>query len=743
MTQAKWANFEQRVREIASHLWGLPCEPKRIGGVNIDGVSVLDKEIYHLVEMTEERNLGKVREDIVKLQTAKNAAFANGVLARCFCVINGAPTQAMKEAGEAVNIRVLSIDEFTRLFFDFESYRVPRASAPFGSSINPITGAADDTEYVPVRYLVEGRKSSASSADIAEMLRDGRNVVLLGEYGSGKSRCIREIFRLLSSSASENFCYPVAIDLRKSWGLHSSGELIRRHFEDLALDNLAQNAVKAFRVGSLALLLDGFDEVGTQLWSNDSSRLKLLRAKALEGVRDVVRNNKNGTLVAGREHYFPSDEEMLSALGLSRDETVIIRSKNEFSDTELLEYFQHRNLDVDVPDWLPRRPLICQTIGDLAKDEFANIFGESGDEIEFWNHFIRILCVRDANINLSYDPDTIFKIFTNLARLTRSKPANVGPISLSELQSAFEAATGAAPVEDASVMLQRLPGLGRVGTESNDRQFVDIYILDGLRGKDVAACCNLEDADLAPVLATSWANALDDLGQRVLAAEKLVTQKAKMNVAAKAAQSKNKTFACDLISSLMRKGDGTADFGGLTVSNGNFLYVPLHERKISNLKIENSYLGELELPVLGCASVEVLDCIAHRVSGISSLSALPSWIQKLQADEVDSVASVSRIRRIGLTPAQEILITIIRKTFFQKGAGRKEEALLRGLGKVGAKSLSNKILNILIREKLLTSFKGDEGNVYAPVRQHAPRMQAILDELGNSKDALWTEVSAL
>ena len=487
MAKKSWVDFEARVREIAGYIWGHPCNPKRIGGVNVDGVVMLDPEIQCFVEMTEERSLNKVREDVVKLQTAKAAAFAAGIMARCYCVVNGVVTSAMKEAGTPQHIRVLSIDEFTKLFFDFDAYRSVRADAPFGSSINPLTGTIDETAYVPVRYLVDGKKGDISSTEIASYLADGKKVVLLGEYGSGKSRCIREVFRHLSHLADESFCYPVAIDLRKSWGLRQSGEMIRRHFSDLGLDKLESSAIRAFRAGSMALLLDGFDEIGSQAWSNDGNRLKIIRAKSLEGVKDIISGSAGGVLIAGREHYFPNASEMFAALGLDPKNVVVIRSKNEFSDTELLEYFRNRDIDVDVPDWLPRRPLICQTISDLAADQFDTMFGDEGDEIAFWNHFIEVLCERDARIHTSFDAPIIFSIFKNLARMTRAKAANVGPISLTELQNAFEAATGAAPVEEASIMLQRLPSLGRVSTESNDRQFVDIYILDGLRAKDASS----------------------------------------------------------------------------------------------------------------------------------------------------------------------------------------------------------------------------------------------------------------
>lgn len=738
-----WSNFEDRVREMAGFIWARPCTPQRIGGVNIDGVTILDSEIYCFVEITEDRTLAKVREDIVKLTTAKNTMFLKGVMARCFCVVNGLVTPAMRDAGKEQHIHVVSFEEFSKQFFDFNTYASARKISPFGSSINPLTGEADDTKYVPVRYNVDGKKDDISTKDVADYLRSGKNVVLLGEYGSGKSRCIREVFNLLSETAAQDFCHPIAIDLRKSWGLRQSAELIRRHFNELGLDALESSAIKAFNAKSLIFLLDGFDEIGSQAWSNDSSRLKFIRAKSLEGVKDIIQSNGGGCLVAGREHYFPSTEEMFSALGMQNNNTVIIRSKNEFSESELLEYFQNRDIDVDVPTWLPKRPLICQTIGELAEDDFEKMFGEEGDEISFWNHFINVLCQRDANIHISFDPQTILRIFVNLARLTRTKASNVGPISLAELQNAFEAATGAAPVEEASVMLQRLPSLGRVGPESNDRQFVDIYILDGLRAKDIASINLFGENGADGATGQKWQNPLDDLGQRILASDSTLTDKTKLQLAQIAVKNGNAVLASDIVASLMRTSDTPMDFEDLELSNGDFLLLPLDERSISNLRVVDSYVGELAFPVKSCKNIELENCVTPKVTGVASQAALPVWIKNLEVEEFDSVASVSRIRKIGLKPAHEVLTTIIRKTFFQKGSGRKEEALLRGLGMISGKNYSSRILNIMIREGLLTTFKGDEGLVYSPVRSHTHRMQTILNELSASRDALWREIGDL
>ena len=110
--------------------------------------------------------------------------------------------------------------------------------------------------------------------------------MLLGEYGTGKSRCFKQLFKELSTSAIQSNLYPIAIDLRDLWGLKKSRELITRHFDNLGLDEgLSKAAIRCFNAGRAIFLLDGFDELGSQSWSNDNDKLKTIRAKSLEGSR--------------------------------------------------------------------------------------------------------------------------------------------------------------------------------------------------------------------------------------------------------------------------------------------------------------------------------------------------------------------------------------------------------------------------------------------------------------------------
>ncbi len=366
------------------------------------------------------------------------------------------------ETGKSLKVKVFDVDSFSRIFFDFLSYRVARERTPFGSSVNPFDGTIDKNAYIYVKYVADDDGKEYDTDDIARLIKLGRRIILLGEYGSGKSRCLRETFFRLGEDAAESFCYPIAIDLREAWGLKRGNELIRRHLEDLALDRLQPSALTALTAGSVALLIDGFDEIGSQSWSNDGQKLRAIRAQALQGVKDLIHKSTAGVLLTGRDHYFPGTEEMFSSLGLDQKKTLVLRCKNEFSDSELAQFFQARGLNVSLPPWLPKRPLICQTISNLSGDQLDEMFGLGGGETEFWHHLMEVICEREALINKTFDAANIKNVLMHLARLTRTKSANVGPISLSESQRAFEAVVGQMPIEEASAMLQRLPCLGRL-----------------------------------------------------------------------------------------------------------------------------------------------------------------------------------------------------------------------------------------------------------------------------------------
>lgn len=743
MIEPRWKTVEEQVRGIATLIFGRPCSPGRIAGVNFDGVVEISELETAAIEISVQNDLDKVRQGITRLMLARQTLAADATLLRGYIVLSKQPTQAMLDAAAAAKVVVASVSQFAATYFEFPKYRNARLAASFGSSIDPVTGKIDTVKYVPVTYERVDGGPDASIPEIAQLLLSGHNIVLLGEYGSGKSRCIREIFSYLADNWDLTFQFPYAINLRECWGLDRGDEVVRRGAYTLGLDDLAAATVRAFNRGSLILLLDGFDELGSQSWSTDESRLRQLRARALAGVKDVITKSKPGCLVAGREHYFSSNDEMLSALGLTSAKTTTLRAKDEFTDDELEQYFDVAGLAIELPSWLPKKPLICQTIALLSDDELGEMFSINSEGVEFWNHFIRVVCQRDARINAFFDANTIYLVFVALSRITRTRPANIGPVSQRDLQDAFEAVVGQLPVEEASAMLQRLPSLGRIGAESQDRQFVDMFILDGLRAKDVASLLIVDDNQRQSVFAEPWINPLEPLGQAILAADLVDRLDQFRQIAARSSASKNATLASDIVSSICRADIQGADLQGLSILGGSFTELTLNDTPVSNVTISEATIRHLILPNSPPPKVLIEKSLVEKVSGAASFSGLPAWVRLESVDQFDSIQTVAQIRKAGLTPAHEILVGILKKTFKQKGAGRKEEALLRGFGTGASKKLAASVIALLMRENILDRHKGDEGWIYSPSRSQTARVFTLLDQLRSSTDVLWSSVDKL
>ena len=62
MVQPKWKTFEEQVRGIAALIFGQPCQPARIAGVNFDGVIKRGELETIVVEISEQNDLDKVRQ---------------------------------------------------------------------------------------------------------------------------------------------------------------------------------------------------------------------------------------------------------------------------------------------------------------------------------------------------------------------------------------------------------------------------------------------------------------------------------------------------------------------------------------------------------------------------------------------------------------------------------------------------------------------------------------------------------
>lgn len=433
-----WKNLESHVHSLCEMIFERPCQPDRINGVNFDNVVYISDDEIAIVEVTEERNLDKVRTDVAKIYSIKLAMAAQGIVVKAFIIMKSEPTQGMVDCGHGSgNIKVQSIKTFATQAFDFETYQTVRKKNTFGSSIDSITGKTDENIYIPVSYITNNN-TKIDINKICKELERGKKIVLLGEYGTGKSRCVREAFEIIKNTYEEASAYPIAINLREHWGAQSGIEIISGHFKRLGLSNSIDRAMQLLQGGHLLLLLDGFDEVGTQTFGNSEERRATIRRHALNGVRDLLSISKGGALITGRPHYFNDNGELLNSLGLDlRDQnTQIIKCREEFEETQANAYLAALGFNSKAPEWLPKKPLMFQIMASMEKDDAEKILNSTSGEVGFWGQFIDTVCIREAKMHPSIESSTVRSVLGHLARLTRTSDRELGRLTPRDIQLA-------------------------------------------------------------------------------------------------------------------------------------------------------------------------------------------------------------------------------------------------------------------------------------------------------------------
>ena len=742
------SGLEDRVRKIASFRWDCNAVSETIAGVKCDCILKPSMDQWIAIEITERNDLEKIRDDILKLRSVKNKLLLDEIFCVCYIVMKDKPTDSMRSTGESQKIRVVSVEEFQNEYFNYDGYIYNRLSKQFGSLINTDTGKPENNTYTEVYYVNKKTGAELKATDIVDLLKRGKKVLLKGDFGLGKSRCVKQIFDILISDRINN-PFTIAINLRDCWGLKRGIEILNRHFDDLGLD--AKAFIKTYENQDIVYLLDGFDEIGTQSWSSDPKKMHHIREMSVCALKDLINHCHGGVLITGREYYFNSDKEMLECLGLDFNQAVILECHSEFTESQLIS-FMKSNMpkplsDIDsilkLPPWFPKRPLVIQLMLKYASEIFTLDYALD-DICGFWYAFFTKICEREANIYPALNPQTIGDVLIWLANKTRVSSTNTGPITQNDLSEAFTAVTGVQPNDETTIMLQRLPTLGRISADSPDRQFLDLFVLDALRAESIIQISKKWDEKS---FRESWIYPLDTTGCSILA-EYISKDEKRFNhflsIARRASELSNNTLATDIVASVCLLNVRNLDFQNLFISDSSIIQLAFEGKEISRLSINNSTIERLDLTNAKIdASVSIDNCIINTVSGIASHKSIPKQISNCSVDHFETLATTALIKRAHLSNPQILFVEIVRKIFFQAGAGRKENALHRGMGNLSNKQLTEKILNMLRDEQIITRHKGDDGYIYKPVRKETRRIEKILTDLTLSEDSLWSMISDL
>lgn len=733
----KWQDFEKHVRTIASAKWSTVALAEEIAGVKCDCVLKPQSTHWVFIEITQTATLTKRRDDFGKFNILKSYALAQGIFAEFYMIVEDLePNSSMRKTGHSLGYHVLSQHDFINMFWNYESYCFQRKQRVFGSAT--VDGKQDTNAYIKVQYKAVRTGEKYTLERIKKALLRGGKILLLGDYGTGKSRCIQELFMEIIADASDNYQYALAINLRENWGLKTGNEILNRHFDDLGLDDQVSMVKRIIRTSSISLLLDGFDEISSQVWSDNPFQIKQLRQQALAGVRALIGMTQGGVIITGRAHYCNSTAEILECLGLSGKDVLILECENEFSQEEAETYIKSLKGAASIPSWLPKKPLIVQLFATLPQDVLSALL-TSASEVQMCRLFIGKICQREANIDASLEKDSIQKILVKLARLTRLKPEDVGPLSVEEINNAFTEVIGAPPVSDSAIILQRLPGLARYNAESSDRKFIDYFLLDPLRAEDVLETLVFESEN---VLREPWRNPLKELGVKVLAEELPTYRQFAMKLLQAGSSSRNKIIQGDLLSGMLSV-DTEIDMHNIIIENSTIELLDFAEKKVSNLTLKSCCINAVSLWKSQVSDVILDDCIIMELFGISNTPSSIKWFRGCVVEKFYQLDTLNRIRKSNLSLPQQLLVSTLRKMFFQPGSGRKEESILKGFGQQADRKIAEKIIKLLVRKGLIDKTKGQEGNLYIPNREYTYRAKMIMDSLSLCDDEIWQEVTQM
>ncbi len=733
-----WQQLESAIRSIASAKFGAPSKSETVAGVKCDCVVRPAEDRAYFVEITKENTLSKLRTDLAKFELIRHECFRQNIYGAFYFVTEHAPPPSIIDAGRQAKVHVVCASDFINLCTSRNSYINQRAEGKFGSAIDLYTGEPDPNRYVTVSYHTEDGTQYGAS-DIAAQMLQGKSFVLVGAYGTGKSRLIKEAFDLISKSTDGADILPIAINLRENWGLKRAEEIVQRHLVDLGLQGSSDDVMRVAFTSQTIFLIDGFDEISAQSWSDDPSKLADTRALSLVGVKDLISKTRGGVLVTGRDHYFNDDLEMINCLGIGSKSPTVLRCNDELDEKN----FRHLcgwTTNTTIPSWLPKKPLIATIIRDLGQAGEAMLSTGEG-QADFWDVLIDTFCEREAKIHPILDPNVIRDLYTKIGRIARCAPTPLGPLPIKSINAAFEETTGKTASDESAIILQRLPGLGRHPSSASDRQFADSYILDGLKAEDVL---NIFNASGGKELDETWGHPIENFGAFYLATkiEASSSMKAAAAFAARNISRSNKVLISDIISAIMTSG-ALIDMGGLRLQGGSFHTVNFGDSNLYDFTFYSCHFEAVDLSDATPTKINVQDSTIQYLAGSSDEGGLPPWITSCVVDGYQKVDTLAAIKKADLGIAQTFLLSSLRKLFLQPGAGRRESSMYKGYADSKTKWICEKVIDLLVKERICSRHRGTTETLFLPDRSLTDRAKRILSEMTLSTDNLWLQVDRL
>ncbi|MFJ8646712.1 TIR domain-containing protein [Streptomyces sp. NPDC093546] len=217
-----------------------------------------------------------------------------------------APPAELRERATRHGVRVRSFTAFQGLL-DLRGYVAAQTARLLaGESYAPV-------RYLPQRYRDADRPHEGGAhddlvEDLLELLEadHGRFVLLLGDFGHGKTFALRELARRIPDELPH--LTPLLIPLNTLDRAHSLEGLVAAHLAAHGVDTIDLRALRYMLAqGRVVLLFDGFDELVNRVsYDRAADHLQVLLDAAVDHAKIVV---------SSRTQHFKSHEQVLTALG--------------------------------------------------------------------------------------------------------------------------------------------------------------------------------------------------------------------------------------------------------------------------------------------------------------------------------------------------------------------------------------------------------------------------------------------
>lgn len=692
--QLNGEKFETAVRDVARQLYR---HAHSTGSIKLDDRErddIIDTGTELIVfEATQSRKVQKTRYDLEKcielVRVLKRDNRYSEYNFRIMLITSDEPTadqnEHVRSAKSGCPKEIISFASLFSRLFNAKHYIRVRGDHFFGSVRDPANEDNHNVpakDYIPTALCNSGDGVSARAAELALKISSGGRYVIYGEYGSGKSMTLRDIyFRVRDQFLSgEHLLRPVYLNLREHIAQTQPEEALYRHAEKIGFGD-SHSLISAWRAGFISLFLDGFDELTPPQFTSSVNNLRQARRFAVEIVRKFFEQTPQSApvIIAGRESYFDSRDEAQAALHYGTRAQVFDLAG--FTDQDIKRFLKSKG--THIPNWLPTRPLL---LGYLANAGLITGVDQL-DPANGWDQMLQRVCEREVSQiwGVGFEASDLRLFIEGLATRARKSRDGRG-LEDSGLRSAFRAVFGHDTDEPATLLTMRLPGLGSVPGRPGAREFIDADFADAAASGDLSRYIESPFVTKCPL--ENVIVPMGDLGKD-MAMARVSNADAKASVALGQCGENPRltTTAADLISILI---DWRVSYRGvqINIQDANFDKITVDpELDFSAITLTRCIINTVELDRAPTTtdfgnSLCFESCVIDRMEGAASEKDVPAGLL-IGSSSVEVYAAFAAtndaVIQSTLPDPVKVLLTVLRKLFMQRGTGRLYSALRRGI----------------------------------------------------------------